>query len=153
MVRIARRQPAARATRTGRVGVLGTQGTVGSGAYQKALEGEPNWWEEYDGSDGLIVVGHDRDIGQLHHRRVRVLVHRDDEFRAVASGGVLDRAADPEGEEDLRPDQLARLADQRVMPRQGGRNGPFLFRIELTDSQPQGCGPATRSRRSLTKRS
>jgi hypothetical protein len=24
----------------------------------KALEGEPNWWEQYDGSDGLIVVGH-----------------------------------------------------------------------------------------------
>jgi serine/threonine protein phosphatase 1 len=26
--------------------------------HQKALEGEPNWWEEYDGGDGLIVVGH-----------------------------------------------------------------------------------------------
>jgi hypothetical protein len=24
----------------------------------KAIEGEPNWWERYDGSDGLIVVGH-----------------------------------------------------------------------------------------------
>jgi hypothetical protein len=26
--------------------------------HQKAIEGEPNWWELYDGSDGLIVVGH-----------------------------------------------------------------------------------------------
>jgi len=24
----------------------------------KALEGQPHWWERYDGSDGLIVVGH-----------------------------------------------------------------------------------------------
>ncbi len=24
----------------------------------KALEGEPHWWERYDGSDGLIIVGH-----------------------------------------------------------------------------------------------
>jgi bis(5'-nucleosyl)-tetraphosphatase (symmetrical) len=24
----------------------------------KAIDGEPNWWERYDGSDGLIVVGH-----------------------------------------------------------------------------------------------
>lgn len=24
----------------------------------KALEGEPNWWELYDGRDGLIIVGH-----------------------------------------------------------------------------------------------
>jgi len=24
----------------------------------KAIEGEPNWWERYDGSEGLIVVGH-----------------------------------------------------------------------------------------------
>lgn len=24
----------------------------------KALEGEPNWWEHYDGKDGMIVVGH-----------------------------------------------------------------------------------------------
>jgi hypothetical protein len=24
----------------------------------KALEGEPNWWERYDGREGLIVVGH-----------------------------------------------------------------------------------------------
>lgn len=24
----------------------------------KALEGEPNWWESYDGSEGLVVVGH-----------------------------------------------------------------------------------------------
>lgn len=24
----------------------------------KAAEGEPNWWERYDGRDGLIVVGH-----------------------------------------------------------------------------------------------
>jgi serine/threonine protein phosphatase 1 len=26
--------------------------------HQKAIEGEPNWWDLYDGSDGLIVVGH-----------------------------------------------------------------------------------------------
>jgi hypothetical protein len=24
----------------------------------KALDGEPQWWEHYDGSDGLIIVGH-----------------------------------------------------------------------------------------------
>ena len=24
----------------------------------KALEGEPNWWDSYDGGDGLVVVGH-----------------------------------------------------------------------------------------------
>jgi len=24
----------------------------------KALEGQPHWWERYDGSDGLIIVGH-----------------------------------------------------------------------------------------------
>jgi hypothetical protein len=24
----------------------------------KALDGEPNWWERYDGSEGLILVGH-----------------------------------------------------------------------------------------------
>ncbi len=24
----------------------------------KAAEGEPNWWERYDGRDGLIIVGH-----------------------------------------------------------------------------------------------
>ena len=24
----------------------------------KAIEGEPNWWERYDGREGLVVVGH-----------------------------------------------------------------------------------------------
>ena len=24
----------------------------------KAVEGEPNWWERYDGREGLVIVGH-----------------------------------------------------------------------------------------------
>jgi hypothetical protein len=38
------------------LGIDGTPDTTK--VHLKALEGEPNWWERYDGSDGLIVVGH-----------------------------------------------------------------------------------------------
>ena len=39
-----------------RLGIEGTPDSVK--VHLKALEGEPNWWELYDGSEGLIVVGH-----------------------------------------------------------------------------------------------
>lgn len=39
-----------------RLGLEGTPDDVK--IHIKALEGEPHWWERYDGRDGLIVVGH-----------------------------------------------------------------------------------------------
>lgn len=38
------------------LGVAGTPDDVK--IHIKALDGEPHWWERYDGRDGLIVVGH-----------------------------------------------------------------------------------------------
>ncbi len=39
-----------------RLGLAGTPDDVK--VHIKALDGEPHWWERYDGSDGLIIVGH-----------------------------------------------------------------------------------------------
>src|SRR4051812_39247354 len=49
------------------------------------------------GEDGA-GVGHDGDIGELHHRAVRVGVDRDDVVRLAEAARVLDGPADAEGE-------------------------------------------------------
>ena len=43
--------------------------------HRKAAPGERHWWEEYDGRDGLIVVG---------HKRVKAPVHRIGRGRTIA---------------------------------------------------------------------
>jgi hypothetical protein len=62
------------------------------------------------GGDLEQVADHD-EIGELGDRGVGIAVHRDDRLRGLHPDLVLDGAADPEREVELRLDDLARLTD------------------------------------------
>src|SRR5581483_11488071 len=59
----------------------------------------------------LVHVADDAEIGELEDRRVRILVDRDDDVRALHAHLVLDSAGDAERDIELRRDRLTRLAD------------------------------------------
>ena len=63
--------------------------------------------------DDLVQVADDAEVGVLEDRRVRVLVDRDDQARALHPDLVLDRAGDADRDVELRRDGLAGLADLR----------------------------------------
>src|SRR3954452_10489973 len=51
-----------------------------------------------------VGVGDDRQVGDLHHRAVRIRVDADDVARRAEPGGVLHGAADAQREVQLRVD-------------------------------------------------
>src|SRR5436190_13368582 len=69
------------------------------------------------GRDDRQRIADDPQIRELEDRRVAVLVDGDHPARAADADDVLRRAADPDGDVDLRPDGLAGLAD---LHREGG---------------------------------
>src|SRR5438128_7984223 len=73
----------------------------------------------------LEEVGDDPEVGDLEDRRLRVLVHGDDDFRGPHPRQVLNRARDAEAEIELRRDGPAGLADlEPVRPPAGVDGGP-----------------------------
>src|SRR5438093_5075768 len=72
----------------------------------------------------LEEIGDDSEVGDLEDRRLRVLVHGDDDFRGPHPCQVLDRARDAEAEIELRRDGPAGLADlESVRPPAGVDGG------------------------------
>jgi hypothetical protein len=65
--------------------------------------------------EGLVCVGHDRQIGHLHHRTVRIGVDADDVIGSAEPGGVLDRTADAEREIEVGIDDDSGRADLLVV--------------------------------------
>src|SRR6516164_1514827 len=59
-------------------------------------------------------------VGDAEDRRLGILVDRDDDLRVLHPGEVLDRAADADGDVELRGDDLAGLADLPVVRRIAG---------------------------------
>ena len=59
----------------------------------------------------LVRVGHHGEVGQLHHRAVRVGVHADDVVGVAEAAGVLHCATHPERQVQLRVDHHAGGAD------------------------------------------
>src|SRR5262245_42589936 len=57
----------------------------------------------------------DAEVAELEDRRVRVLVDRHDDVRALHADLVLDCAADPERNVELRRHDLAGLPDLRAV--------------------------------------
>ena len=56
--------------------MLGLEGTSRHELiHRKAGPGERHWWDDYDGADGLIVVG---------HKRVKSPIHRHHQGRPIA---------------------------------------------------------------------
>src|ERR1700730_5356636 len=58
-----------------------------------------------------IGVAHDGEVGELHHRAVCIGVHAHDVIGSPEPTRVLDGAADPERDVELRIDDHARGAD------------------------------------------
>jgi hypothetical protein len=59
-------------------------------------------------------------VGDAEDRRLGILVDRDDDLRVLHPGEVLDRAADADGDVELRRDDLAGLPDLPVVGRIAG---------------------------------
>ena len=108
---------------------LGLEGTSGHELiHRKAGPGQRHWWEDYDGSDGLIVVGHKRVKSPVHRkhggrtiavnvdtgcvsggRLTAYLVERD-EFIAVESRQIPESLSDLVVELGSRPDDEIAIA-------------------------------------------
>src|SRR5437764_722884 len=67
--------------------------------------------------DGGEQVLDEAVVGDAEDRRFLVLVDRDDDLRILHSREMLDRAADADGDIELRRDDLSRLADLPVVRR------------------------------------
>lgn len=93
----------------------------------KAAEGEPNWWERYDGSEGLVVVGH-RPVRQPVVLRTRDgVAYFANVDTGCAYGGALTAYC-------IESDRILRVDSERMpMP---GIEVPSAFRGERGAARP-----------------
>src|SRR5258705_3788435 len=85
----------------------------------------------------LAEVGDEAEVGDLEDRRLRVLVHRDDDFRRSHPGQMLDRARDAEAQVELGRDGPAGLSDLEPVRPPAGVDGGAGRAHRGADHTPQ----------------
>src|SRR5580658_9239854 len=75
----------------------------------------PSTYQALELRHDLEQIADQADVRDLENRRLAVLVDRDDRTRILDAGQVLDRAGDAQRHIQLRSDDLAGLADLKLV--------------------------------------